>query len=82
MPAVGEDREQVIPAVPPAETLALDGHDTARAEGDVELRLMIPENPNRLETVIASVPEEPALKDTDTGPLMVKSVMVTLRRTV
>jgi hypothetical protein len=82
VPAVGEDREQVTLAVPPTDTLTLDGHDTRREDGDVMLKLMLPEKPDRLETVTGSVPEDPALKDTDEGPDKLKSEMVTLRATL
>jgi hypothetical protein len=43
---------------------------------------MLPERPDRLVRVICSVLEEPALKDTDEGPDMMKSWMVMLRATL
>jgi hypothetical protein len=57
------------------------GHDTWRIDGDVTVRLMFPEKPYKLERVIVSVFEEPALKDSSDGPDKPKSEMVTLRTT-
>ena len=46
------------------------------------VRLMLPDRPNRLVRMICSVFEEPALKDSDVGPDMLKSEIVTLRPTL
>ena len=67
--------------VPPEVRVTVEWHDTDRADGEVTLRAMVPAKPARLENVRPSMSEEPALKDTDWGPAMLKSVMFTARLT-
>jgi len=78
-PAVGELREQVAVAVLPEARVTLAGHDTKRAEGLATARLTVPTRPDRLEKVRDSGFEDPALKDIEEGPEMVKSWIVTFR---
>jgi hypothetical protein len=81
VPAVAEYSEQVAVAVPPAARTTFVGHEDKRADGDDPVSSTLPEKPERLENVIDSVVEVPALKDTEEAPEMLKSVIVTLRTT-
>lgn len=82
IPAVGEDRAQVMLAVPPDARVALAGHETRMAVGEVTTRLILPERPKRLDRVICSVFDEPALKDIVAGPVRLKSETVMFRNTL
>jgi len=75
---VGELRKQAAVAEPPETIVMVVGQDTKRAAGLDTARLTFPARPNRLETVIDSDFEAPALNDTLEGPEMLKSWFVTL----
>ncbi len=81
MPAVGEYSEQSTVAVLFDARITFAGQDDKRDGEDVSVRFILPEKPERLDRLIDSVLEVPALKDIEEGPNMLKSVMVTLRLT-
>lgn len=72
-PAVGVLRKQVAVAEPPEAIVTLVGQDTKSAEGLDTTRLTFPARPNKLEKVIDSDFEEPALNDSAEGPVMLRS---------
>ena len=82
MPAVGEYREQVTVEELFAVRITLSGHEDRSDDGEVSVRSILPEKPERLVRLMDSVLEVPALRDIEEGPDIVKSVIVMLRRSV
>jgi len=81
VPPVGEYSEQSTVAVLLDARITFAGQDDKRDGEDVSVRFILPEKPERVDRLIDSVLEAPALKDIEEGPDMLKSVMVTLRLT-
>ncbi len=65
VPGVVEANVQDAVAVPPDDSVTLEGQVPVRPEGVETLRLTGPDSPNRLIKVTVLVPEEPALNETD-----------------
>ena len=82
MPAVGEYREHVTVEGLSGVRITLSGHEDRRDDGEVSVRSILPEKPERLVRLMDSVLEVPALRDIEEGPDIVKSVIVMLRRRV
>lgn len=82
MPAVGEYREHVTVEGLFGVRITLSGHEDRRDDGEVSVRSILPEKPERLVRLMDSVLEVPALRDIEEGPDIVKSVIVMLRRRV
>lgn len=80
MPGVVEEKVQDAVDVPPDDRVTLEGHEPVSPDGVETVRLTDPDRPNKLVTVTALVPEEPAGNETEDGD-MLKSVTVTPRIT-
>jgi hypothetical protein len=78
VPGDEDENVQEGVAAPPDGTLALEGQDTVTPGGTETLRLTVPENPKRLESVIVPLVEVPDRKEI-VEPDILKSVMVTGR---
>ena len=78
-PGVEDLNEHEAMAVAFAGRLTLEGQKTETAEGVVIVRLIVPESPRMLVRVRFPVFELFVWKETEPGPVMAKSWIVTLR---